>query len=178
MYRKILVAVDHSPLRAYLLRQAIGMAKVMESDLMIAHALSAYEEGSPGLPIRTYHTYYPIASSVSWQTYQHRWESYEREGLNELRQFAAEAAQQGVNAEFTQTAGDPGRVICDIADSWGANLVIIGNRGRSGLGEFLLGSVSNYVMHHAPCSVLVVHEDDMNQAIAAAADTDKTTAVV
>jgi phage terminase large subunit GpA-like protein len=34
---------------------------------------------------------------------------------------------------------------------------MVGHRGRTGLSEFLLGSVSNYVMHHAPCSVLVVN---------------------
>ncbi|NEO28803.1 MAG: universal stress protein, partial [Kamptonema sp. SIO4C4] len=34
--------------------------------------------------------------------------------------------------------------------------VIIGRRGRVGLSEILLGSVSNYVLHHAPCAVMVV----------------------
>ena len=35
-------------------------------------------------------------------------------------------------------------------------LIMVGNRGRSGRTEFLLGSVSNYVMHHATSSVLIV----------------------
>ena len=157
MYRKILVALDQSPLRAYLLDHSIAMAKAMKADLMLVHVLSAYEDGSPGLPVRAYHTYYPIADSIAWDTYQKRWEAYEQEGIEELRKLAAEAMTQGIKTEFTQTAGDPGRVICDIAQSWEADLIIVGNRGRSGLSEFLLGSVSNYVMHHAPSSVLVVH---------------------
>lgn len=157
MYRKILVALDQSPARTHLLDKAIAMAKAMKADLMLVHALSAYEDGSPGLPVRAYHTYYPIADSIAWDTYQKRWETYEQSGLEELRQFAAEAMAQGVKTEFTQTAGDPGHVICDVANSWGADLIIVGNRGRSGLSELLLGSVSNHVMHHAPCSVLVVH---------------------
>ncbi|HEY9888472.1 MAG TPA: universal stress protein [Candidatus Obscuribacterales bacterium] len=157
MYRKILVALDNTPYRGELIDQAIEMAKAMKADLMLVHALSAYEEGSPGLPLRAYHTYYPIADSIAWESYQKRWESYEQEGLEVLRKFAAEAMAEGIRTEFTQTAGDPGRVICDVADSWQADLIVVGNRGRSGLSEFLLGSVSNYVMHHAPCSVLVVH---------------------
>jgi len=164
MYRKILVALDHSSLRNLLLGKAIEMAKLMKADLMIVHALSAYEEGSPGLPVRAYHSYYPITDSMAWDTYQKRWESYEREGIDELRQFAAEATAQGIKTEFTQTAGDPGRVICDIASSWQADMIIVGNRGRSGLSEFFLGSVSNYVMHHAPCSVLVVHNAEIEDA--------------
>ncbi|MEM1280294.1 MAG: universal stress protein [Cyanobacteria bacterium P01_H01_bin.152] len=173
MYQKILVAVDHSSLRTHLLSKAIDLAKLMQADLMIVHALSAYEEGSPGLPVRAYHSYYPISDGVAWDTYQKRWETYEREGISELRQLAANASAQGIKTEFTQTAGDPGRVICDVATSWQADLIVIGNRGRSGLSEFFLGSVSNYVMHHAACSVLVVHSTEVEElapTVAATAD--------
>ncbi|MGQ9872468.1 universal stress protein [Leptodesmis sp.] len=38
----------------------------------------------------------------------------------------------------------------------GADLILIGNRGHTGLKELFLGSASNYVLHHAPCSVLTV----------------------
>jgi len=157
MYQKILVALDHSPNRSKLLHEAVDMAKAMKADLMLVHALSAYDESSPGLPVRGYHSYYPIVDSVAWETYRERWDAYERAGLEELQKFAEDANAAGVATELTQTAGDPGRVICDVARSWGANLIIVGNRGRTGLSEFLLGSVSNYVMHHAPCSVLVAH---------------------
>jgi len=62
-----------------------------------------------------------------------------------------------VDAEFTQNTGSPGRVICEIAKAWQADLIILRRRGYSGLTEMLLGSVSNYVLHHAPCSIHVVH---------------------
>jgi nucleotide-binding universal stress UspA family protein len=166
MYRKILVALDQSPLRTYLLSQAIDMAKALKADLMLVHVLSAYEDGSPGLPVRAYHSYYPIADSITWETYQTRWQAYEHEGLDELRQSAAKAMAEGVKTEFTQTAGDPGRVICDVATTWEADLIMVGNRGRSGLSELFLGSVSSYVMHHAPSSVLIVHEADIATATA------------
>jgi len=178
MYRKILVAVDHSSLRTYLLDKAIGLAKLMQADLMMVHALSAYEEDSPGLPVRAYHSYYPISDSIAWETYQKRWEAYEHEGIKELRQLAAEATAEGIKTEFTQTAGDPGRVICDMAASWQADMIVVGNRGRSGLSEFFLGSVSNYVMHHAPCSVLVVHNTDVSDAKATTAETAETAGAI
>lgn len=157
MYRKILVALDHSPARTVLVGKAVAMAKFMEADLMLVHALSAYDDASPGLPVRAYHSYYPIVDSIAWETYQKRWEAYEKTGLEDLQNLAKEANAAGIKAEFVQTAGDPGRVICDTARSWEADLIVVGNRGRAGLSEFLLGSVSNYVMHHATCSVLVVH---------------------
>lgn len=178
MYRKILVAVDHSALQNYLLEKAMGLAKLMKADLIIVHALSAYDEGSPGLPMRAYHSYYPISDSVAWETYQKRWEDYEQQGLNELRQLADQATAEGIKTEFTQTAGDPGRVICDMAASWQADLIVVGNRGRSGLSEFFLGSVSNYVMHHAPCSVLVVHDTEVPNAQAKTAETTETAGAI
>ncbi len=155
MYQKILVALDNSPVRSTLLDEAIGMAKAMKADLMLVHVLSAYDEASPGLPVRGYHSYYPIVNSTAWETYREQWAAYEQERLAELQNISEEANAVGVQTELTQTAGDPGRVICDVARSWNADLIIVGNRGRAGLTEFLMGSVSNYVMHHAPCSVLV-----------------------
>ena len=47
-------------------------------------------------------------------------------------------------------------MICDIASAWNADLIVMGRHGRLGLEELLMGSVSNYVTHHAHCAVLVL----------------------
>ncbi len=49
----------------------------------------------------------------------------------------------------------PARAILDAA-SEGADLIVMGSRGRGGLKGLLLGSVSQKVVHHAPCPVVVV----------------------
>ena len=175
MYRRILVALDQTPFRHQLFKQAIVMAKAMNAELMLTHVLTAYDEGSPGLPVRAYHAYYPVVDTIAWDTYQRRWESYEKTGLEDLHHFAEEAQTQGIKAEFMQAAGDPGRVICEIAESWGADLIVVGNRGRVGLSELLLGSVSNYVMHHTACSVLVVHSEDSKETPSAQEEKAKVT---
>ncbi|MBE9205221.1 universal stress protein [Nostoc sp. LEGE 06077] len=66
------------------------------------------------------------------------------------------AIAKGVAAEFTQELGDPSRMICEVARTWKADVIVISRRGLSGISELFLGSVSNYVLHYAPCSVLTV----------------------
>jgi nucleotide-binding universal stress UspA family protein len=157
MFTKILVALDNSPLRQEVLDQALALAKATDADLMLCHILSAYEEGSPGIPIRSYQAYYPVLEDSTWRLYQKRWEEFEAAGIAQLRQEIDVAQAAGVRAEFTQAAGEPAATICTVADSWEADLIIVGSHGRKGLSQLLLGSVSNYVMHHAHCSVMVVH---------------------
>ena len=38
----------------------------------------------------------------------------------------------------------------------GADLVVVGSHGRTGLGKLLMGSVASHVVSHAPCTVMVV----------------------
>lgn len=52
--------------------------------------------------------------------------------------------------------GNPGRAICELADEVGAAVVVLGSRGHGGLRRAILGSVSDHVVRHAPCPVLVV----------------------
>ncbi|TVP63281.1 MAG: universal stress protein [Leptolyngbya sp. LCM1.Bin17] len=157
MFKKILVALDNSDLRPVVLEQAIALAKATEARLMMVHVLSAYEEGSPGVPIRSYQAYYPILDDATWKVYQQRWEEFADRGMQQLKRDAEVARQAGVTAEFSQLTGEPGPVLCGLAKTWETDLIMVGSHGRRGLSELLLGSVSNYVMHRAECSVLVVH---------------------
>jgi nucleotide-binding universal stress UspA family protein len=47
-------------------------------------------------------------------------------------------------------------VLVELAEHLKADLLIVGNRGMTGVRRFMLGSVPNKVAHHAPCSVLIV----------------------
>jgi nucleotide-binding universal stress UspA family protein len=52
--------------------------------------------------------------------------------------------------------GDPRSKIIEAAREWRADLIVLGSHGRTGLNGFLIGSVSDAVAHHAPCSVEIV----------------------
>ena len=53
-------------------------------------------------------------------------------------------------------SGSPQRVLVEKAAEWGADLIVVGSHGYGFWSRVMLGSVSNSVVHHAPCSVLVV----------------------
>lgn len=52
--------------------------------------------------------------------------------------------------------GSPDQTIVEEAQNWGADLIVVGSHGYGFWSRALLGSVSNSVLNHAPCSVLVV----------------------
>jgi nucleotide-binding universal stress UspA family protein len=53
--------------------------------------------------------------------------------------------------------GDPANALLETAERVGADLLVIGNKGMSGVRRFVLGSVPNKISHHCPCSLLIVH---------------------
>jgi nucleotide-binding universal stress UspA family protein len=52
--------------------------------------------------------------------------------------------------------GQPGPELCRLAAEEAADVVVVGSHGRGVLKRVLLGSVSDYLVHHSPCPVLVV----------------------
>lgn len=76
-----------------------------------------------------------------------------------LSQKVEEATEAGItNVESVQEYGMPGPILCELAQKCNVDVLIVGSHQRTGLAEMLMGSTSNYIMHHAPCSVLVAHQ--------------------
>jgi nucleotide-binding universal stress UspA family protein len=78
----------------------------------------------------------------------------------DARQLAARAAerltQSGFSVDTVVRQGDPRTVIVDEAAEWGADRIVVGSHGHTGLTRLLLGSMAQAVVAHAPCSVKVV----------------------
>jgi nucleotide-binding universal stress UspA family protein len=74
----------------------------------------------------------------------------------EAQSIVQRAKAAGANATFLVWDGDPGEAIVAAAESENADLIVVGSHGRSGVSRFLIGSVSDYVVRHAHCPVMVV----------------------
>jgi nucleotide-binding universal stress UspA family protein len=156
MFHKILVAVDNSEIGKQVFEEALSLAKTNGACLMILNVLDPFDERYPNALALQTNSIYPTFHAEAMNYYMGHWDELKQEGIEFLRLLCKEASARGVTAEFTQNFGEPGRTICEIAKSWQADLIMVGRRGRIGLSEFFLGSVSNYVLHHAHCSVLTV----------------------
>jgi nucleotide-binding universal stress UspA family protein len=66
---------------------------------------------------------------------------------------------RGFQATAITRQGDPEKVIVDYASEMEADLIVVGSCEKSRLERFMLGSVSQSIVKHAPCSVLVVKPD-------------------
>ena len=68
-------------------------------------------------------------------------------------------------ADAVLVPGPPRTVILDEAETWGADLIVLGSHGYSAWKRFLLGSVSQAVVSHAKCSVEVVRCVPVDEAL-------------
>ncbi len=81
--------------------------------------------------------------------------------VREARQLAIEAIVQraraaGAEARGMTWDGDAGESIVDVAESESADLIVVGTHDRGAVGRLFLGSVSDHVVRHARCPVMVV----------------------
>ncbi|MFL6282225.1 MAG: universal stress protein [Pyrinomonadaceae bacterium] len=83
-----------------------------------------------------------------------------REQARETVERAAARLQTGrgvaVQVSTEVLTGSPKRTIVEEAESWGADLIVVGSHGYKSWERMLLGSVSQAIAAHARCSVLIV----------------------
>lgn len=155
--QRILVALDQDNTQTSVFQKAQELAQTLKSQLMLCHCLTTLPaESATMMDTASIGVYSAPYTHQLVERSQELMAEKRQKTLNWLRGLHDQLTELGLTVEFDARAGESGRYICDLASSWQADLVIMGRRGRSGLTEILMGSVSNYVLHHAPCSVLVV----------------------
>ncbi|MFM7423768.1 MAG: universal stress protein [Elainella sp.] len=161
-FRRIVVALDGSPNSDLVLENAIGLARLFQSQLLLIHAISAAESTylSPSFAVRGV---YPVFSPEEFNFQFQQWQAAQDASLKLLQAYQAKVVAAGLTAELIQGKTAAGPAICAAAKDWNADLIVLGRRGYSGLGELLMGSVSNYVLHHACCSVLTVQGPELQE---------------
>jgi nucleotide-binding universal stress UspA family protein len=145
-FKRILVATDFSEPSERAWSTARQLARALGAELRLLHVFSEgtlYAEGF----ISSAQTRAVFASARAWAE-------------TTLAEWRQAAHAEGLAAETLLRTGAAHVEIVAAAREMGADLIVIGTRGRGGLERVLLGSVAERVLRMAPCPVLAVREPE------------------
>ena len=136
--KKILAPVDGSDYSLRAAAYAVEMAGVMNSEIILVHC----------------HKSFPVVLG----------EPYFQNAINKIMKKADELLEpyreimDSAEVVYTERVleGPAAKAICHTAEVEGADMIIMGSRGRNDLEGLLLGSCTHRVLKTAPCPVLVV----------------------
>ncbi len=135
MFKKILLAYDGSEGAKKGLEAGISLAKLHQAELW---ALTVQEKLPPAA----------IEAMAEEKFYEHF-----EQILEEARNRAEEA---GIELQTEIRIGHPAKTIVEVAQEGGFDLILVGHTGLSEVWARFLGSTTEKVSRHAPCSVLIV----------------------
>jgi nucleotide-binding universal stress UspA family protein len=158
MLQKILITISNSKESEEILEAGLTLAEKYNAQVLLLHVLNPLTpHGFETVASPLVGGILPIIDDASIRQYLEEWKKYENQSMEKLQSYAQLANKQGVKNEVLQSFGDSGSMICDAAEKWSADLIVMGRNQKSVLNEFFLGSNSNYVLHKASCSVMVIH---------------------
>lgn len=147
--QKILVPLDGSQVSQSALPFIIGMAKVLETSLLLHHAITPPAMLYPGIEMA--HMDARLAAEIE-------------AGAQELLAGAADQVRAaGVSAETVVTTGFAVDEISRVAEERSADLIAMSTHGRSGLGRWVLGSVADAVLRRSTLPCLLVRPREMKE---------------
>jgi nucleotide-binding universal stress UspA family protein len=139
--RLILVPIDFSPHAESVLEWATHLAEEHGSRLVLLHV---------------YHLPVEFQQLEGAYLPPDFWSTVKSEAQQTLTRYAEGLRGRNVEVEAVVREGYPASVIVEEAEERGADLIVIGTRGLSGLKHLLLGSIAERVVQKSPCAVLTV----------------------
>ena len=133
--RRILLATDLSGASSAAANQAISLARDLRAELLVVSVIDPSTR-QPG----------PKVARMDQR--------------RAARELAAQAVvmlgrRSGVDVRFLVWEGEPGPAIVEAAAAERVDMVVVGTRGLGSVERIVLGSVSDHVVRHAPCPVLI-----------------------
>ena len=154
---KILLATDGSSEAELAARTAVDLSQKTDSELHVVHIMDVAKVSLSMAMLYTEATDpegVELPDPVLEEDLEQRAQQRGREVLDEEVERVRSAG--GTVAQSHLTMGEVEREIVHLAEDLGAGLIVMGSRGRGGMRRALMGSVSDSVVRHAHCPVMVV----------------------
>jgi nucleotide-binding universal stress UspA family protein len=140
MFERILCATDFSDTAETAWGLACELARVHRAELVLVHVFVEL----------------PVYPEVAVSTIQKVWEEQRLWVEQQLAERVEAATARGLTARYLLRTGTAPEEIARITTDEGADLVVVGTHGRTGINRLLIGSVAERVVRIAPCPVLTV----------------------
>lgn len=142
--KHILVPTDFSDCARHALDAALSLATQYGSTISVLHVIE---------PAR-YAAMHGHEIALSADVYAHLGETLKKSAADQMQAFVANVIQANVTSTIED--GIPYDSIVSRAGASECDLVVIGTHGRTGIKRFVMGSVAERVIRHAPCPVLTI----------------------
>jgi nucleotide-binding universal stress UspA family protein len=142
---KIVVGIDFSPESDSAVQHAMNIARHVGAEVVLVHVGAILDHS-----LNTSETVHP--SIKEWETFVHQELAVDRRRLEEMRE---RLRGQGVEISHLVRDGFADTALTETASDIGANLLVVGTHGRSGLRRFFLGSISERVVRLSHTNVMV-----------------------
>jgi nucleotide-binding universal stress UspA family protein len=147
--KRILLATDGSGEAALAAQAAVDLANKTNSEIHVVHVT---------MPLHALRSGYEGAYVAGYMAEEYKQIEMSAQELLDEQAKKIEAAGGSVAQTHLRT-GEPDREIVDLAEEIGTGLILMGSRGLGGISRALMGSVSDSVVRHAHCPILVVRKE-------------------
>ena len=142
---KILLAIDDSKFSEAALRMILSQNRPRDTTVLVLHVVT---------PVGTFvPPDLALVSATDWDKIRKRQLQIAQKLVERIKE---RLRAKGFPADSAVVEGNARAEIVGRAAKWKADLIVVGSHGLKGLNRLLLGSVSEYVVRHARCSVQVV----------------------
>jgi universal stress protein A len=142
---RVLVPTDFSPSSRAALEYATFLARELRAELSVLHVWEP-----PGYVGPDTLALLPIAAA------QQDWDRTRADVVRQVEQFLGTIPARPGHVSVRVEAGEPSDTILQIAKELGADLIVMGTHGRTGLSRLLIGSVAEAVLRRSACPVLTI----------------------
>ncbi len=142
MFKKILIQVDDSDCSYQAAKVGFKMAKELGAEVLLLYVIDEK---------------YLIANPEFRTSYVDIFNLHLEQAENVTKHILKDLGE-GVNTSIEMPRSSPSTSIIEWADTWGADLIVIGTHGKSEIAKIFMGSTSQYVIKHAKVPCLVIRE--------------------
>lgn len=144
-YKKILIAIDDRDNSQKVAKKGIELAEELNAEPAIIYAIDLSKL------IRSYDIMNPELGILIKETIANS-----NENANNQIDSILKKINKDPNIKRFTPEGYPRELILSTAQEWGADLIVIGLHGKSGIGIFFMGSISQYISLHSEVPVLII----------------------